>query len=250
MLKDITSIGDKIDIKQLDQQGRVIRTAKSYVSQLLDYVDLDVINIAMPIDSGKLILLEVGEGYNLCFYTLKGLYQCKCKVINRTKDNNTFIAVVQLTSELDKIQRRQFYRMECILEMEYRSVIPEEVILEEKLKNNDGNPLVKEEVTKALDLINKDWIKASITDLSGGGARYTSETMHQRGDKVILMLELNVSGINKKFPVGSEIISSSRIMNRYGFYEHRVEFYDIGKKEREHIIKFVFEQERQKRKKS
>lgn len=247
MLRDIVVIGDKIEINKTNSRGHEPENTKRYVSQLLDYVDTDVINIAMPIDGGKIIPLEVGESYNLCFYASKGLFQCTCNIINRTKEDNIYTAVAQITSELEKIQRRQFYRMECLLDVEYRIISREESLLKDSLKKNQVNQALKVEIEKKLKSYDKDYLKASITDLSGGGARFTSDISLQKEDKLVIKLALIISGIIKNYSIGAEVISSTKLLNRIGKYENRVEFRDIGKKEREEIIKYIFEQERQKR---
>ena len=72
MLDGIISIGDKIEIQMLDHNGKPVHIGRTFVSQLIDFIDQDVINIAAPIVFRRTILLQVGENYNLCFYTRKG----------------------------------------------------------------------------------------------------------------------------------------------------------------------------------
>ena len=43
------------------------------------------------------------------------------------------ISLVKLNSDLEKIQRRQYYRLECIHDIDYRLISEEEIRLEEKL---------------------------------------------------------------------------------------------------------------------
>lgn len=248
MLRDIVLIGDKIDVRQLDHMGAPMKSARTYVSQLLDYVDENTISIATPIKSGMVILLTPGENYKLSFYSVKGLYQCNCVMLTTYREKNTVIAVVRLTSDLEKVQRRQYFRLECIHEIDYRLITEEELLLEDKLltasyKNADE----KTEIRRRLSQLNRAWNKASITDLSGGGAKFNSEFNHNPGDKVRIKLDFITGGELKKLVLGADIIASEKLINRSSVYEHRAEFYDIGKNDREDLIKYIFEQERKRR---
>ncbi len=249
MLHEVLSIGDKIDIKPLNRNGRPVHTATEFVSQLVDFVDGSVINIAAPIVFGRIIPLTVGENYNLCFYTEKGLYRCNCMVINNHKDNKTIITVVRITTNLEKYQRRQYYRLECIHDINYRSISLEEELLEKKMSSENFE--TQEAITEArkkLAEFDREWIFASITDLSGGGARFSSEVLHNSGDKIRIKLDFIVGKELKKLVLTANIISKARIPVRAGMYEYRVEFTDIMQKDREALIKYIFEQERKRRK--
>ncbi len=249
MLHEVLSVGDKIDIKPLSRNGKPVHTAKAFVSQLVDLIDGNVINIAAPIVYGRTIPLSVGGYYNLCFYTEKGLYQCNCMVISNHKDNNTIITVVRITTNLEKFQRRQYYRLECIHDIYYRPISLEEEILEKKM--NTESFVTPEAMTEAQNILaefDREWISASITDLSGGGARFNSEALHKSGDKVRIKLDFIAGKKVKKLVLNAKIISSKRIPVRVGMYEHRVEFNDIMPNDREALIKYIFEQERRRRK--
>lgn len=248
MLRDIVHIGDKIEIKQIDQQGTPIKTSKTYVSQVVDFIDEDTISIASPIKDGLIVILERWANYRLYFYTVKGLYQCNCLVLKKYRENKMPMVMVKLTSELEKIQRRQYYRLECIHEIEYRLITEEERNLEKKLL--DGRIISTEEraeVRKRLAQLNNLWIQACITDISGGGCRFNSEEELKPGDKIIIKLDFLLKNELKKLDITAEVIATEKMYNRYGVYEHRVEFSDIKPKDREDLIKYIFEQERIRR---
>jgi c-di-GMP-binding flagellar brake protein YcgR len=248
MLSDVITVGDKIDVKQLDHAGGLVKMSKTYVSQLLDINDEKTISIAMPYGNGLLFILEQGKNYRLCFYTSKGLYQCNCVMSAVYRENNALIASVKLTTTLDKIQRRQYYRLECIHEIEYRTITQEELQLENKLATNKFiNTEEKADVRRRLSQLDRAWLKASITDLSGGGARFNSDEPLQTGDRIRIRLDFIMGNELKKLVVGAEIIISGKMENRNDKYEHRAEFYDIGKVDREDLIKYIFEQERRRR---
>lgn len=248
MLQEVLSLGDKIDIKHLDKFGRPAHNARTYASQLIDFVDSDVIHISTPISNSTPVILNVGEYYSLCFFSGKGMYQCNCVVLKNYRENNIIISVVRITTNLEKFQRRQYYRLECILDMEYHVVTKEEEILDKKLLNEDfKDNKERAECRKKLIQLQSEWIPASIIDLSGGGTRFNSEAALNQGDRVKIKMDIVFGAQLKNMILGANVISSGKIMNKTGVYEHRVEFNDITKKDREDLIKYVFEQERRRR---
>ncbi len=248
MLSDVITVGDKIDVKPLDFNGGLIKSSKTYVSQLLDIYDENTISIAMPYGNGLVHMLEQGKSYRLYFYSSKGLYQCDCVMSAIYRENNTLIASVKISTALEKIQRRQYYRLECIHEIEYRPITQEELQLENRLATNKFiNAEEKADLRRRLSQLNQIWRKGSITDLSGGGARFNSDEPLNRGDRVRIKLDFIRGNELKRLVIGAEIIISGKMENRNGKYEHRAEFYDIGKTDREDLIKYIFEQDRRRR---
>jgi c-di-GMP-binding flagellar brake protein YcgR len=247
MLRDVLSLGDKIDIRLLDHNGRP-HNGRTLVSQLVDFVDLDVINIAAPIVYGKTILLHVGESYNLCFYTEKGLYQCNCVLLSNHKDSRTVISMVRIVTNLEKFQRRQYFRLECILDIEYRIITIEEEMLERKMTSGDfGSEDERTDCETKLKQFEREWINAVITDISGGGARFNSAQQHNPGEKVRIKLGVISSGDMKGMILNARIVTSDKILTKFGSFEHRVEFADIMQRDRETLIRYIFEQERKRR---
>ncbi len=248
MHSDIIRLGDKIDVTHLDRFGRLAHNARTYVSQLIDFVDKDVIQIATPIVSSTPIILNVGESYQLCFYTAKGLFQCNCQVLKNQRDNNIIVAVVRITSNLEKYQRRQYFRLECAEDITYRIITREEEILEERLQKNDYRTEDEyKEYKKRLLVLKAAWFSATMKDISGGGTRFVAAATHEKGDKLQIKLELAFKNEIKTFLAVAVIIAVDRVMNRTGLYEYRVEFTDIMKNDREDLIKYIFEQERKRR---
>ncbi len=248
MLRDIVSIGDKIELKQLDQKGALIKSSKTYVSQMIDFIEDEIISISTPIRQGMIVLLEKQVSYRLYFFTIKGLYQCDCTMLQTYREGKKVLSLVKLISAPEKIQRRQYYRLECVHEIEYRLITEEEVKLEEKLfLENFSQADEKNTIRKELAKINKLWNKAIITDLSGGGCRFNSEQKLKGGDRVRIRLDFVIKDELKKLDLIADIIASDRVENRLGVFDHRAEFYNIEKKNREALIKYIFEQERRLR---
>lgn len=246
MIKNYLSVGNKLELMKLNTRDDKPLESHTYLSKLLDFIDCDKAKIAMPIEKGRIIPLTVGDKYIICFYSDKGLYQCKALITARYKEKNIYILEIQFLSDLEKYQRRQFYRLECNLYIKYHIITEAEVILSNQLIKNDFLNETDEQIcSEALSACQNVWYEGIITDISGGGARFISDTQIDTTNPILLDIKLHD---NKSHIIQVKVISSNKMANRPNFFEHRVQFNDIASEEREAIIKFVFEEERRQRK--
>lgn len=250
MLLDVLTLGDKIDIKPLSKDQTPLHNARSFVSQLLEIMDKDILHIATPIMFGRVLMLNTNEYFNLFFYTSQGLYKCNCIVLGNHKENNTVVTVVKIITKLEKYQRRQYFRLECLLDIEYRLMSIDEELLEQKIINKEiANAEELEKCKEKLKSFDKDWLKAIVIDLSGGGARFFSAIQQARGDKIKLRIDLAVSGGIKRLVINAKVIASMKSLDKNTSFENRIEFLDMRSKDREELIKYIFEQDRIRRNK-
>ncbi|MDE5933292.1 MAG: flagellar brake protein [Lachnospiraceae bacterium] len=203
---------------------------KVYASQVVDILSDDRIEISMPMEKTKLILLPVDVEYDLYFFTPNGLYQCYARVVDRYKNNNRFSLLVELTSNLRKYQRREYYRFSCALEMNSRPLQEEEVQAVEK------NSVV---LIPELPLE-----RSVIVDISGGGLRFVAEYAYEVESLILCKYFLWIDGENKEYNLCGKVLSVKEVDNRPGFYEHRVQYVNMDKDNREEIIKYIFNEER------
>lgn len=203
---------------------------KVYASQVVDIISDDRIEIAMPMEKTKLILLPVDVEYDLYFFTPNGLYQCYARVVDRYKNNNRFSLLLDLTSNLRKYQRREYYRFSCALEMNSRPLQEEEVQAFEK------NDVV---LTPELPLQ-----RSVIVDISGGGLRFVAEYAYEVDSLILCKYVLWIDGENKEYNLCGKVLSVKKVDNRPGFFEHRVQYVNMDKDNREEIIKYIFNEER------
>lgn len=247
MIKDVVSIGDKLEIISLNSKHNELMSDHVYVSQLLDFVDNNKAVLSMPIKKGHIIPLPVGEKYIIYFYSSKGLFQCNVIITDRYKLKNIYVVVVEFLSELEKIQRRQYYRIDCLMDIIYHVVTEKEIKLTYKIVRNEYETSDEKQTDiETLEEYKKIWYEGTITDLSGGGARFYSSNLHQQGETIQLSLDINIKG--KKLIIPCNIISSVKMTNRQGYFEHRVMFTDISRDDREMVIKYIFAEERRQRK--
>ncbi len=168
-----------------------------------------------------MVLLDVGKRYNMFFYTTAGLYYCIAQVSGRYRSGQVYMLEMECASEIEKFQRRQFFRLNCIVDMDYRMI---------------GQSSEEKKV-------------ATIIDISGGGIRFNAEEGFEPGEELLVGFALTIGGRLEKFSIRVRVIASTRLPNREKTYENRVEFLDINEIDREAIVKYVFEEERRRRKK-
>jgi len=241
MLSKILSVGNKVELKKvanpiIDDLIEIGDSHKTYFSQIYDIMDDNRMKIGMPIEAGKVIPLEINFRYDCCFYTTNGLYQCRVVVVDRYKEGSIYVLVVEAITELQKYQRRQYYRLGCTLDIRYRILDKHE--FDEFMQTPD-----KEEYANR-----KPMEKGVALDISGGGVRFTSEREHKKNDEMFLLLEINYDGNEKIYGILGRIISCEELKNKPGTYEYRVEYRNMQGGVREELIKYIFDEERKRRK--
>ena len=214
-------------LKEEDDDGH----RKTYDSQVIDIISDDRIEISMPFEKTKLVLLPVDGEYNLFFYTQGGLYQCYARVVDRYKNNNVFSVLMDLTSNLRKYQRREYYRFSCALEMNSRTLEEQEI--------------------RAIEIDRKDILKPElplqtsvIVDISGGGLRFVANYAYEKESTIMCKYTLWISGESKEFRLFGKVLSVKEVENRPGIFEHRVQYVHMDDDNREEIIKYIFDEER------
>ncbi len=241
MLSDHVIPGDKVDLTEVKSEERIsgsgVIERKNYSTRVYDIVSEDEIKVNMPFENGHIVLLEVGDDYDLCFYSGNGLYQCYARITDRYKSDNVYVLCMELTSPLRKFQRREYYRLNCILNMKCREVGEKEFA---EIKENDVSII-------NTDLILEDGV---IVDISGGGAKFISDKRFEKDTKILFMFNLNMNGKPTEYSVIGRIILSEPLEGREGEYRNHIQFINIKDKDREGIIRYIFEEERKIRRKA
>lgn len=240
MITKFIQEGCKIELQALERSKTLGADApkKTYVTKLYEIVTDDTMEVLMPMEQGKLILLSVDQEFDCVFYGQNSLYQCVVRISDRYKSNNVYILLLEIVSNLRKYQRREYYRFSCVLEMGSRNLEKDELeVLEEK-----PNALPIPE--KAIPMKN-----SVIVDISGGGLRFISSEKYDPESFIYCSYNLIINGEKKKYEVVGKVLASKELENRRGTYEHRVQYYNMDSKTREEIIKYIFEEERKSRRK-
>ena len=235
-MKVTFAIGDRIELMHIKSAiGRKV-SDKKYGSQLLDFDGDRTAKIAMPISEGKVIPLEIDDDYNLCFFTNSGLYQCTAQIKKRYTENRMYVMDVIFLTPLKKFQRRKFYRLDCLFPIRYR-IVPKEQF---EKKNEAEQDNEKDEIL---------WEEGTISDLSGGGIRFHGHVECKKGDFVEIVLPLSLQSGIIPLSLYMKVVSCVHFEGSRVAYETRGEFLNINEKERETLIKYVFEEQRRRMRK-
>ena len=238
MGKRLLKTGDKMEFRDIISAEELDAGIKPkvYVSQIFEIYPSGNLNVAMPISKGQLVPLSRGKRFETFFYTSKGIYQCKCVIVDRHKTDNFYTLEVSMQTNLQKYQRRKYFRLEKIMPVYYVELTDEDytTILEthrfpERLKN--------------LDM----FCEGTSLDVSGGGMRFVGKVPIESGKIVLLMFDIMDGNKVKKIRLPANVILSLKPAGRAGIYEHRVEFVNITREYREILIRYIFEEERKKR---
>jgi c-di-GMP-binding flagellar brake protein YcgR len=243
-------IGDKIQLRHTASAfGRTL-SENIYSSQILDYDEKNTLKVSMPISEGRIIPLEVGDDYQICFFTESGLFRCEGRIQNRYTEENMYVMDIFMISALKKYQRRQFYRLDCIVDFQLRIVSETEQRLRKRLEEKKNMSEEDEEkIQKLLEKMPKEWKDAIISDLSGGGIRFCSRTELPRNSVVEAIVPLTFENgvVNTKLIV--KILSCDYHENMRTTFEIRGEFVGLTDTVRELIVQYVFEQQRRRMRK-
>lgn len=239
MLSRFIAEGMKLTLQAADSSGaNSEQEIKTFSSIVYEIVSEDCLEIQMPIEKTKLILLPAGKEYELCFYAGAVLYKCFARVEDRYKKGNIYLVLMELTSNLRKYQRREYYRFSCILEMLSRNLEEQEIEVK-----TDGKG---DAITLQPGLPLK---RSVIVDISGGGLRFVSTERYEAGSLILCTYNLYISGQRQHYEVVGKVLAVKEMENKRGSFEHRVEYYNMDVKAREAIIKYIFEEERKNRNK-
>lgn len=234
MKKNPFRIGDRVELTHVASAlGRVLAENK-YMSQVLDFDEIRTIKIAMPMYEGKIVPLELGDDYQLVFFTKAGLYQCTAKVAKRYTEKNMHVMDLVFQSKLVKYQRRKYFRLDCTMSFRYKVS-----------ENGEGHT---EEADSGKEEKNS-WKDGTIIDLSGGGLRF--QCMEEIEKDSCLEVKIPLSFAKGIVPIQfmTKIIECKKNMGNSRMYDVRGEFEGVSDSERETVIQFVFEEQRRRMRK-
>lgn len=233
LVKKVIRPGMKVEFIPLkkeepgNRQEQESEKEKTYLSKVCDVREDGTVEIYMPMEGTKLILLQTDSEYSVFFYSENSMYQAEVRVAERYKSGNMFIVLVELTGELKKKQRRDYYRLNCSIDMRDRPLTEEERTL-----IGGGRAVV--------DMGKIPFDKSRIADISGGGIRFISSHRYAVDNWIFCRFVLDTEHI-----VCARILSCEPVENRIGEYMHRAEYVGMRQGEREKIIRYIFAQERE-----
>ncbi len=245
----ILKIGNKVEIRILQQVEQGWKTGErppSYQTKVQDILENGDIEVAVPTEKGERVPLPSGVRLEFLFYTKSGMYRCVAQIKDRYIKDRLYVLLIEQKTPLEKFQRREYYRFECAMEVLYYPIMQKEV---------DITPLEELKEHHRLNYPEDLPKKAIAVDISGGGLRFVCEEPGQEGDYMVISIRLESESMNHLLEVVGKVLICQEIERPSGSrkgdqkkYEYRVQLF-MAPKEREQIIKYIFEQERKSREK-
>ncbi|HEY9059845.1 MAG TPA: PilZ domain-containing protein [Pseudobacteroides sp.] len=217
--------GTKLEIELLDFSMAGIDPNKLYISEFEWSEGEKVICVAAPIHEGRYLTVHSGTSMNLYINCKSEFYKVKATLIERLIKEGLPIYKLNIENDIEKIQRRQFFRFDCVLDIKCREV---------EMINNTAVPKSK-------------FSNGLTRDISGGGTCLALVEGIEKGKYIECELQLSE---NKTIKFYGTIVRSSKTESEgKNKYEAGVEFYNIDNRSRDAIISFIFEEQRKLRKK-
>lgn len=235
--------GTKVDIKVLQQARKeeiAGREALTFLSSVFDIRKDDSIEIMMPTQGGKVVLLSPALRYEFIFTTKNGMYKAEGLVAERFKKDGFYLVLIKLSSRLVKYQRREFYRLQCMLPMVYSSLTTEAAEAETMAETM--------EIVRQMNF--NDIVRGygTILDISGGGIRFASDTDLSNMEYVLIQFTIELKSGRRSLEVVGKIMGSDK-PDTSKKYINRIKLIYKDSDFQEQIVQFIFEEERRLRKK-
>lgn len=215
-------LGTKIELELYDSNGD--KAGPALVSQYETYDERNnLMEIHVPFFEGKIVPVHSGTLMDVIFSKGSETYSFKAQAISREVQSGIAILAIEPVSPIGKIERRSFFRVSCELDAEYRVV----------------------ETLPIEDTGQETFLKTVTRDISGGGVCLITHTKLKSG--TMLEANLKMGRIIRFMGVVArsiEVREKGKIM-----YETGIEFKLIENRDRERIISYVFEAQRDRLKK-
>lgn len=209
------SEGSKLEI--IDQQKN--GNKHTYYSVITNIIDANTLEIQAPLEKGVVISLDKGKDYECYFISLHGLFRCQVGLESRYREGGLHFLRMKIKSQIVKHQRREFYRLDDIFDFRYF--------------NHESD----------------QWQKATSLDISGSGIRCI---IHEDlAKKTRILCDLNFEIDKKGYHVSNlaEVIETRPLSISDKRYESRWMFVDIPSNQQDIIIKYIYDEQRRRRKK-
>ena len=226
-------------IKIRDELTITIEKDDEYIDLKTSVIELDqkkeTFKIYNPIHKSRVYTMVIDKIYKFRYIDdNSGIYTFDGRIIQRVKEKQILILVVKFEGNVEKSQRRAFFRMDLIKRVKINLPIDERVNSAEKL----------EKVKQQIEFYPKEIL---LKDISGGGFGFLTNDIFSIGD--VFLAEINLDGTI--IEVIGKVVRKNTIPNDQNNYKYGlgVEFKCLDTKTRREIINYIFKKQRELRKK-
>lgn len=240
-IKDLIP-GSKVDIhviQSLNRQNETNHKQGTFLSVIYDVNQDDTVDINMPTEGGKIQILPKKIRYEFEFTMPQGIYKAEGTVVDHFKKGNIYLSKIQLNTALKKLQRREYFRMECLIPIMF-------VGLDELAASYQTVDEIKDYIEYSNEL--KVRGIGTMLDISGGGARFVSSNSLEGIEFILIQFTIEKERHEKQMETVARMVHSEKMPDD-NKYIHRVQFEYKDRRTKEDIISYIFEEERRIRKK-
>lgn len=212
-------VGNRVEITLASDEK-----SKSFISVVEDLFENNLVLMHMPISYGNIVKLPMQYDYKMMFYTEKGMFKYTARIIKYISQGNFNFMLVELSSDAEKFQRREFFRYECIIEFKFDKLFEDETSIK----------------------FDADTILATgiIKDISAGGIRFLADETVGSGS----IVKCNIPLKYDRLICAAKIIAVQNFPKSNYKYQYRAEFVDLKETDKDIIVKYIFEEQRKKMK--
>lgn len=209
------SIGLKLEIQLFASDGK--KMDRPFTSELEWVEGMNILHIAAPIYEGRVYPVQVDTEIVVSFIKDNNFYEFTARVIDRENKDNLPMLKIQALNTIEKIQRREFFRIDINLPIKYRVI--------------DSVDMESDE----------EYVETITRDISGGGLCMRLKEPIEI-DKY-LDCELSIFNSVKFIGKVVRLIKYDTLHGPYK-YEIGVSFERIDDAMREKIISYIFQEQR------
>ena len=232
---EFTILSTNSDVENYIDEDRSV-----YISSVFGVTKKEEIIFHIPTRKGHTVTIPMNVPFNAVFNTKNGMFQLTGEITKRGRLENFPVYVFIPSTKLTKVQRRDYYRFQCLIPIKVLpiphevAILPNMTLVEDDLErygNTYGLP-----------------VAGNIIDISGGGAKFTAKTDVITDRFMYCSFKLKSKQINQTINVVARRVKSE-YKEKLGIFEHRIEFLFKEPEDRETIIKYIFDEDRRLRKK-
>lgn len=205
-------INTRIEIEVHDPQF-----SGKYFSRVMDIGEKEL-RIMSPAVKGVLVPLHVNTPITIYYVGDRAMYSFRTVIRQRFKDVMAGL-IVDIPAKIDRIQRREYVRLEVQIHFRYR-IVPED--------------------TQEADRFQKSYI----VDISGGGVKFYTDGPIPVDS--MLEMQLAIEGIEQDIITGRVVRNRERVE---GGYDIGVAFEGLAANVQDQIIGWIFNKQRDLRRK-
>lgn len=209
-LKRYFRIGEKVQIDYIDALGE----KKEFVSQIVN-IQEEYVDILIPIYKKRDVHLKQGSLLKLVVMKEDAIYELKT-VLSEKLFGSIPLLRLKGISEINKIQRRDYYRLRIFREIEVRQII-------DKNEKKYGESF-----------------KGNLQDISSGGLMFSTKEQFDEKDLLEFTLDLN----DHKMVVLGIVVRRNLNESYRSPYSYGIKYVDLNMADRNAINRFIFEEQR------